>query len=331
MIRLSLIVPVYNRPAEVKELLESLKSQTVKDFEIIIIEDGSSETSENIVNEYRDSLAIRYFFKPNSGPGSSRNYGCQHAGGEYFIFLDSDIIVPPGYIEEVLRELESTPCDAFGGPDAAHPSFTNTQKAINYSMTSVLTTGGIRGKKNSVEKFHPRSFNMGISREVFAKTQGFSGMRFGEDIDLSIRIVKAGFSTRLFPEAFVYHKRRNTLQSFYKQINNSGIARINLYLLHPESLKAFHFLPALFVSGIILLLLLAAILHPFFLLPILALAFIILLDSGLQNKSLKVGLVSIATVFVQHTAYGLGFIKAFITRLILKRGEFQAFQSNFYK
>lgn len=328
---LSLIIPVYNRPNEVRELLESLVLQRDKNFEVILVEDGSTEKSDFLLTEFSDRLKISYHYKTNSGPGTTRNYGCERATGDYFIFLDSDVILPPQYTETIQKELKEEKCDAFGGPDAAHPSFTLVQKAINYSMTSVLTTGGIRGKKSSVEKFHPRSFNMGISRTVFEKTKGFSGMRFGEDIDLSIRIVKEGFNTRLFPDSFVYHKRRNTLKSFFKQINNSGIARINLYLLHPESLKLFHFLPALFVLGHLFLLVGALIWNIQLLLLPLIFALVVLIDSSLQNRCLRVGFLSIASVYIQHFAYGLGFIRAFIERLVLRRGEFQAYRGNFYK
>lgn len=331
MFKLSLIIPVFNRPIEIQELLGSLLKQSVGVYEVIIVEDGSTEKAEEICASFSDRLNIKYFYKENSGPGSSRNYGCERATGDYFIFLDSDIIVPPDYLKEVEAELSLNACDAFGGPDAAHPDFTIMQKAINYSMTSVLTTGGIRGKSNSVEKFHPRSFNMGISRQVFESTQGFSKMRFGEDIDLSIRIVKAGFETRLFPGAFVYHKRRNNLRSFYKQINNSGIARINLYLKHPESLKLFHFLPAAFVLGVLFLVLMAVIWNSVSLLPLVLLALTVFFDSTARNKCIRVGFLSIATVFVQHFAYGLGFLKAWWLRILLKQKEFQSFSDSFYK
>jgi len=303
----------------------------VKVFEVVVVEDGSIDKADEICASFSNRLNIKYFYKENSGPGSSRNYGCERAAGDYFIFLDSDIIVPPDYLKEVEAELLANPCDAFGGPDAAHPDFTIMQKAINYSMTSVLTTGGIRGKSNSVEKFHPRSFNMGISRQVYESTRGFSKMRFGEDIDLSIRIVKSGFSTRLFPKAFVYHKRRNNLRSFYKQINNSGIARINLYLKHPESLKLFHFLPAIFALGVIFLLLMSILWDKTSLIPLLLLMILIFFDSTARNKCIRVGFLSILTVFVQHFAYGLGFIKAWWLRILLKKKEFQSFSDSFYK
>ncbi len=331
MVNISLIVPVFNRPDEVQELLASLVLQSNSNFEVVIVEDGSSDKCDHIVDDYKGQLKIQYFSKPNSGPGTTRNYGCERASGNYFIFLDSDIIVPKDYVAIVLTELEKEYVDAFGGPDRAHPSFTNLQKAINYSMTSIFTTGGIRGSKKAVDVFYPRSFNMGISQEVFQKTGGFSEMRFGEDLDFSMRIIEHGFNTRLFIDAFVYHKRRNNLRTFFKQINNSGIARINLYKRHPETLKFVHFFPAFFTIGIALLLLLGAIFSTLFLAPLALLAILFLVDSGIRNKSLTVGLLSIITSFEQFIAYGSGFIKAVWKRLILGKPEFHHFKKNFYK
>jgi glycosyltransferase involved in cell wall biosynthesis len=204
----SFIVPVYNRPEEVDELLQSMTTLTLQDFEVIIVEDGSSIPCLDVCNKYDGKLDIHYYNKPNSGPGLSRNYGAERASGEYIIILDSDVVLPEGYLEAVDNELNREPVDAFGGPDKAHESFTDIQKAISYSMTSFFTTGGIRGGKKKLDKFYPRSFNMGIRRDVFRQMKGFSNMRFGEDIDFSIRIFKEGHSCRLFPEAWVWHKRR---------------------------------------------------------------------------------------------------------------------------
>ncbi|MFP4047278.1 MAG: glycosyltransferase, partial [Bacteroidales bacterium] len=286
--KFSLIVPVYNRPNEVEELLESLTKQTRKDFEVVIVEDGSDLKSDTIVDNYKGELDIRYFFKPNSGPGQSRNYGYERAEGNYCIFLDSDCILPPHYFETVRTELANNYVDAFGGPDRAHTSFSKLQKAINYSMTSFFTTGGIRGGKKKLDKFFPRSFNMGYSREVFDKTQGFSKMRFGEDIDMSIRIIENGFHTKLIPEAYVYHKRRTNLRQFFKQVFNSGIARINLYKRHPQSLKPVHFAPALFTIGTILLVILAFIVSPYFLIPNLVHIILLFFDSMIKNKNASI-------------------------------------------
>ncbi len=242
----SIIIPVYNRPDEVDELLQSLKEQSFKDMEVIIVEDGSSQPCENVVHRYASKLPLRYYTKENSGPGQTRNFGAEHSQGEFLIFLDSDCVLPPDFLKEVDVELCRKECDAWGGPDRAHDSFTPVQKAISYSMTSFITTGGIRGgKKQMDKKFYPRSFNMGIRRSLYRQLGGFSSMRFGEDIDLSLRIYKSGASCRLFPEAWVWHKRRTDFKKFFKQVHNSGIARINLMKRHPGSLKlewsdAFH-------------------------------------------------------------------------------------------
>ncbi len=252
MITFSIIIPVYNRPYEVGELLESLSLQTCKDFEVVIVEDGSTISCDQVVKSYESQLAVRYFVKPNSGRSHTRNYGMQRALGKYLLFFDSDCIIPPGYFEQVKNDLKETKADCFGGPDRAHSSFTSLQKAISYSMTSFLTTGGIRGSKRGMEKFVPRTFNMGFSREVYEKVGGFKDM-FGEDIDLSTRIKEAGFNVFLFPDAYVYHKRRVSLKSFFKQVHVFGMARVDLFLLHPESLKVVHMLPAIFVLGVLFL------------------------------------------------------------------------------
>ncbi|WP_075318023.1 glycosyltransferase [Bacteroides togonis] len=326
----SVIIPVYNRPDEVNELLESLTLQTCKDFEVVVVEDGSSIPCQEVVEKYSDRLDIHYYNKPNSGPGQTRNYGAERSHGEYLIILDSDCILPPGYFEAVEKELQSSPVDAFGGPDRAHASFTDIQKAINYSMTSFFTTGGIRGGKKKMDKFYPRSFNMGVRRSVYQTLGGFSKMRFGEDIDFSIRIFKAGYRCCLFPEAWVYHKRRTDLKKFFKQVHNSGIARINLYKKYPESLKLVHLLPALFTLGTVLLLI-CAIFCPYALLPLLAYALLVCIDSTIQNGNIRIGLYSIAAAYIQLIGYGTGFWRAWWNRCICQKGEFEAFKKNFYK
>ncbi len=330
MIKFSVIIPVYNRPDELSELLESLKNQTKKNFEVVVVEDGSTLKSDDIVEKYSGTLDIKYFFKSNSGPGQSRNYGSERASGDYHIFFDSDCIIPEKYFEVVEKRLQEEPVDAYGGPDMAHPDFTAIQKSINYSMTSFFTTGGIRGGMKNEKKFHPRSFNMGFTKEVFAKTKGFSKMRFGEDVDMSLRIIGNGFSTTLIKEAAVYHKRRVDFRKFFKQVYNSGIARINLYKRHPQSLKLVHFLPASFLLGTILLLVLS-IFSLWFLVPLGVFVILIFFDSLRLNKDLSVAILSIIASFVQLTAYGFGFIKSFIKRLILGQDEFHAYQKNFYK
>lgn len=329
--KFSLIIPVYNRPDEIEELLESLTKQTETNYDIVIVEDGSQEKCDTIIDRYKDRLDIKYFFKPNSGPGQSRNYGAERATGDYVIFLDSDCVIPEKYIQEVNTELKNDYVDCFGGPDAAHSSFSDIQKSINYSMTSFITTGGIRGKKKGLDKFFPRSFNMGYSKEVLDKTGGFGKMRFGEDIDMSLRIIENGFGTRLFDKAFVYHKRRTNFRQFYKQVNNSGIARINLYKLHPQSLKLVHFLPAVFVIGLVFLALFSIFIHYSFALLLVLLFVVIFIDSLIKNKSIKVAFYSIIASFIQLTSYGIGFIKAFWKRVVLKEKEFASFTKNFYK
>lgn len=347
----SIIVPVFNRPDEVDELLSSLLNQTFTDFEVLIVEDGSQKPCDEVCNKYADRLDLHYFMKPNSGPGQSRNYGAERAKGEYLLILDSDVVLPKGYLNAIEEELKREPADAFGGPDAAHESFTDTQKAISYSMTSFFTTGGIRGGKKKLDKFYPRSFNMGIRHDVYMELEGFSKMRFGEDIDFSIRIFKAGKRCRLFPEAWVWHKRRTDFRKFYRQVYNSGIARINLYKKYPESLKLVHLLPMVFTVGVILLVLLLCI-GLFFsfapslssaskaigiflcicaIIPVLLYSLLILLDSTLQNKSIKIGFLSIRAAFVQLMGYGFGFLEAWWKRCIKGKDEFAAFEKNFYK
>ena len=392
----SIIVPVYNRPDEVDELLQSLCQQEVKDFEVIIVEDGSSVPCDDVCRKYKEQLDLKYFMKRNSGPGQSRNYGAERASGEWLIVLDSDVVLPKGYLKAVeegiptpspsRREgsLDTFSSDdatsnanqaplpsggagggffsAFGGPDASHPSFTPVQKAISYSMTSFFTTGGIRGgkKKGALDKFYPRSYNMGIRREVYQQLGGFSKMRFGEDIDFSYRIVEAGYKTALLPDAWVWHKRRTDFRKFFRQVFNSGIARINLEKRHPGTMKLVHMLPMVFTVGVLLLSLVALIALVFALIgllsasrpgcnmglvatyvglvvaalalsPLVLYSLIIFVDSSIRNRSLKVGLLSVPAAFVQLMGYGLGFLKAWWKRCVLKQDEFTAFEKNFYK
>lgn len=357
----SLIIPVFNRPDEVSELLESLTFQTYNDFEVLIVEDGSTYTCKEVCDKYTDKLNLRYLIKENSGPGQSRNYGAERAQGEYLIILDSDVVVPEGYLDAVNKELGREKADAFGGPDRAHPSFTDTQKAISYSMTSFFTTGGIRGGKKKLDKFYPRSFNMGIRRDVYQTLGGFSQMRFGEDIDFSIRIFKGGYQCRLFPDAWVYHKRRTDFRKFWRQVYNSGIARINLYKKYPESLKLVHLLPMVFTVGVgfcllaMLIGLICYLLQTFIyfpsaesgwgsilffsgislmsigLSPLVLYSLLIVIDSTIQNKSIKVGLRSVMAAFVQLTGYGCGFLNAWWKRCVKGEDEFSAYQKNFYK
>ena len=326
----SIIVPVYNRPDEVDELLESLTHQVFRNFEVVIVEDGSDKRCDEVCNRYKDLLPLRYYSKKNSGPGNSRNFGVDYANGDYVIILDSDVVVPPHYLSAIDEELSREQCDFFGGADAAHASFTPVQKAISYSMTSFFTTGGIRGGKKKLDKFYPRSYNMGVRRTAYQALGGFSRMRFGEDIDFSYRLIENGYKSRLFPEAWVWHKRRTDLRKFFRQVYNSGIARINLEKRHPGTMKPVHLLPMLFTLGVLLLLLLS----PWCLwtlTPLLAYALIICIHSSVVNKSLRVGLLSVPAAFTQLMGYGLGFINAWWKRCVLRQDEFQAFEKTFYK
>ena len=330
---------MYNRPNECEELLESLTHQTQRDFEVIIVEDGSSVPCRDVVERYADKLAVHYYDKPNSGPGQTRNYGVERANGEYVIILDSDVVLPEGYFAAIDAELAANPCDAFGGPDRAHESFSTTQKAINYAMTSFFTTGGIRGGKAKLDKFYPRSFNMGVRREVYQALEGFSAMRFGEDIDFSTRIFKSGYRCRLFPEAWVYHKRRTDLKKFFKQVHNSGIARIHLSHRHPGTHKLVHLLPAVFTLGVAFLLVLALLSLCFgceigtlvSLSPLLLFALLIGVDATRQSCSLAVGVTAIAAAFVQLTGYGTGYLSAWWRCNVRGEGEFEAFSQTFYQ
>ena len=307
----SVIIPVYNRPDEIRELLESLVLQEFKDFEVLVIEDGSTLDCENEVIHFQEKLNIRYFKKPNSGQGFSRNFGMEKAGGDYFVIFDSDCIIPPNYFTEVNEALKERKLDAWGGPDAAHSSFTDVQKAISYSMTSLFTTGGIRGRKKHAGTYHPRSFNMGISREIFQKVGGFAITRMGEDIEYSIRIIKAGFKVALVDKAIVFHKRRTNFAQFYKQLHFFGRARINIGRFYKEEIKLVHLFPALFTLGLAISLSTVLLLPSIgvFLLGAYASYFLLIaIDAILQNKSLKIGLLSVWAALVQLSAYGVGFL-----------------------
>ena len=307
----SVIIPIFNRPQEIDELLESLTHQTFTNFEVLVIEDGSTEKCEDIVKKYVDKLNVQYFFKENSGQGFSRNFGFEKAKGDYFIVFDSDCLIPEQYFQAIEDFLEATPVDAFGGPDKAHESFTPMQKAISYSMTSPFTTGGIRGNKKHYGTFHPRSFNMGISKAVYEKVGGYKITRMGEDLEFSMRIINAGFKTALIPDAFVYHKRRTSLSQFYNQLHFFGRARINVGRFYSEEVKPFHWFPALFTLGFVSLPFWSAIDLRLSITAysVYALFFLLnFLSSLIKNKSLHVAILSIATSFVQLFAYGIGFL-----------------------
>lgn len=307
----SVIIPVYNRSNEVDELLDSLTEQSFANFEVLIIEDGSTDRCEEVVKTYQDRLDISYYYKDNSGQGFSRNYGFERAKGDYFIVFDSDCIIPSQYFETIERSLNEHPLDAFGGPDKAHESFTNVQKAISYSMTSPFTTGGIRGNKTHVGTFHPRSFNMGISKEVYEKTKGYIITRMGEDIEFSLRVIDNGFKTGLITEAYVYHKRRTNFSQFYQQLHFFGRARINISRFFPKELKFVHSFPALFTLGLIALPFTYIIDERVFLLGgyiYILFALVNFISATVQNKSIVVGVLGSIAAFTQLTAYGVGFL-----------------------
>lgn len=320
MPRFSVIVPVYNRVDEINDLLESLSAQTCRDFEVIIVEDGSTEPCGDLVRSFAGKVNVRYFFKTNEGRSIARNYGIDRSAGDYLVFFDSDCVIPSDYFAILSAELDRQPLDCFGGPDAAHESFTPVQKAISFAMTSFLTTGGIRGGKVQMEKFVPRSFNMGYSRKVYDTVGGFREM-FSEDIDMSTRIRQAGFSIGLIHPAHVFHKRRVDFARFWRQVYVFGMSRITLKLLYPDSLKLVHTLPALAVIIGVLLVLLGIFLTPWFLLPIGIYLLAIFLSAWIATRSLGIALRAVPASVVQICGYGCGFIKAFFTKIILRRGR----------
>lgn len=328
----SFIIPVYNRPDEIDELLESLsKLKSETPFEVVVVEDGSTITCEHIIEKYNSKLAISYFFKSNSGPGDSRNYGMQRAKGDYFIILDSDCIIPEDYLFHVTKSLNSDYVDCFGGPDAALASFSDIQKAINFTMTSFLTTGGIRGGSEKVGKFQPRSFNMGLSKKAFESSKGFGNIHPGEDPDLSIRLWNLGFQTKLIKDAFVYHKRRISWEKFQIQVNKFGKARPILNSWYPQFSKITFWFPSLFLVGFIF----AVILSLFQFLYFLGLYFLyfglLFISSLIANKSLKIALYSMYATFIQFYGYGKGFLLSFYKIFILKQEPQEAFPELFFK
>lgn len=315
---LSIIVPVYNRVAEVEELLSSLAKQTDKNFETIIVEDGSTESSQQVAERYQQEANVKYYYKPNGGRSQARNHGMERANGSWLLFFDSDCVIPPNYIEQVQGRIASSEFDCYGGPDAADSSFTTLQKSINYSMTSLFTTGGIRGNKRSMEKFLPRTFNMGFTVEVYKKVGDYRDV-FGEDIDMSLRIKEAGYKTILIPEAFVYHKRRNTVRSFARQMVIFGRSRVELHQLHPGSMQLVHLLPTLFMLGSIALIV-ASIFIPVVIVPLIVYYVAIVVESLLKTGSIKVALLSPVTSTIQLWGYAIGFLRTYIKEIIFKRG-----------
>lgn len=316
----SVIVPVYNRVDEVRDLMRSLSEQTFTDFEVIIVEDGSTQPCREAVEEFAGKVDTQYYHKPNEGRSIARNYGIERARGQYLVFFDSDCVIPSGYFQALSTRLKHEYTDCFGGPDAAHESFSTLQKAINFSMTSLLTTGGIRGGKINLEKFVPRSFNMGYSRSVWEAVGGFREM-FSEDIDMSTRIRREGFSIQLINEAYVYHKRRTSLKKFCRQVYVFGMSRVTLKLLYPDSLKAVHCMPAVFVAGSAAMILLALLWRWWCVLPLAAYLAALLVAATASTRSLKIGALAVVTSIVQLGGYGIGFIKAYTWKILLRHGR----------
>ncbi|MDN4753271.1 glycosyltransferase [Porphyromonadaceae bacterium W3.11] len=312
---ISFIIPIYNRPSELRDLLESFSKLQSTDihYEIIIVEDGSTNSSAFIAQEFQHILPIKYIQQSNTGPGGARNRGAKEATGEYLHFLDSDTILPPLFLRALVAEMQLNKADLFGGPDRAADNFTAIQKAINFSMTSLFTSGGIRGAKKSVDSFYPRTFNMGIRRSIFEQLGGFrKGMRYGEDLDLSMRAIEAGYRSALYPEAWLYHKRRVTYSDFFQQVRHSGRARIILDHFHPGTLKPVHYLPTIFV--IINVLSVFGVFIPFILLY----ALLIFISGSIQMDSMNMGLHAVAATYVQHFGYGIGFMEEYWNRRIKK-------------
>lgn len=320
MAKYSVIVPVYNRIDEVEDLLQSLTKQSFTDFETIIVEDGSTMPCEDTVKKFQEQIDVKYYFKDNEGRSIARNHGIERASGDYFIFFDSDCVIPENYFEILDKRLKTTPLDCFGGPDAAHSSFTPVQKAISFAMTSFLTTGGIRGGKIQLEKFVPRSFNMGYSRKVYERVGGFREM-FSEDIDMSTRIRMAGFSIGLISDAEVYHKRRVDFGKFWRQVHVFGMSRITLKLLYPDSLKVVHTLPALAVIIGLILVGLGITLSPWWLLPLAIYIIAIFFAACISTRSIGIALLAIPASVIQILGYGTGFIRAYFTKILLGRGR----------
>ncbi len=329
MPKYSVIIPVYNRPDEMKEMLDSLQAQSHQDFEVVVVEDGSTESSESLVSQYE--LSIRYFFKENTGPGDSRNFGMDKAQGDYFLFFDSDCVLPPDYFEKLDEGLEALNPDAFGGPDAAHESFSTVQKAINYSMTSFFTTGGIRGGKKQLDQYQPRSFNMGLSKEVYKKVGGFSDIHPGEDPDLSFRIMDAGYKVSLISDAKVFHKRRINFKLFAKQVYKFGVVRVILNKWHPGRSKLVYFFPSAFLLGTVGLFVLGLLLNPFFYFPLALYLALLFVGAIISTRSVVTSILAVPAALVQLMGYGLGYLYSWFRVKLFGQDERKVFSGFFFK
>ncbi|PIE48679.1 MAG: glycosyl transferase family 2 [Flavobacteriales bacterium] len=316
----SIIVPVYNRPKEIKELLESIADLDFSDgFEVVIVEDGSPNNAKEIVAQFSNHLNIKYFYKENTGAGQSRNFGMLNASGNYFVILDSDCLLPKDYLNVVKEHLSNKYTDAYGGPDANHASFSSLQKAIGYAMTSFLTTGGLRGSKKLREKFQLRSFNMGISKVAFKKTSGFRPVNFGEDIDLTFRLWKAGCTTQFIEQAFVYHKRRISWSKFFRQTFNFGAARPILNKMHPKTAKITYWFPAFYIFFIAITITALLFKNGLPLILLIVYFLFIIIHSSILNRSFVVGLQSVIAAKIMFFGYGLGFLRSQFRKTVLKK------------
>jgi len=307
----SFIIPVYNRPEEVRELLQSFTElHGQRPFEIVLVEDGSTQKADEVVPLFADRLDIAYYYKPNSGPGDSRNYGMQRANGDYFIILDSDVLLPPDYLSAIDSFLNNRYVDCFGGADAAHKSFSPLQKAINHVMTSFLTTGGLRGNKHATAKFEPRSFNMGLSKKAFEQSGGFGKIHPGEDPDLSLRLQKFGFKTAFIPGAAVFHKRRISWPRFYQQVRKFGLVRPIITRWHPKSARLTFWFPSLFVVFTLVSIVLSLIVHPAFIIPLLVYVAGLFLEAAITYRSAVIGVMAVMALFIQFFGYGWAFLES---------------------
>lgn len=340
--KLSVIVPCYNRLDELEELFPTLEAQTLRReaFEVLVVDDGSDDGTQEFVENYIKGapLEMRYFRQQNKGPGAARNLGLENAAGDFYIFVDSDVITPSHWLETIYREVNAENYDAFGGPDKAHESFSPTLKAIDYAMTSFITTGGLRGRKGKkLAKFFPRSFNMGLSKATYEKIGGFGGLRHGQDIEYSNRIIKSGASVGYIHEAHVYHKRRTSIKKFFKQVFNWGVARINLYKLDSNMLEPLHALPAVATLLFVLILLSGALISAmlpvaqFMLLSMATVFWLSAMHAFFRYKNFLTPFLVPITMFIQIFAYGVGFIYAFFKRIVFGGDEFKGFSKNYYK
>lgn len=328
---ISIIVAIFNRKEELTELLNSLSEQTDKDFEVIVVDDGSSVDLLPVVEDFQSRLDIQYFKKENSGPGLSRNYGAERAKNEWLVFLDSDVEVETDYIQSIKRNLLKNPTDAFGGADKADEGFSPLQKAISYSMTSVLTTGGIRGSKKSVSKFQPRSFNMGVNRCVFLEVGGFSEMRIGEDPDLSMTLWEKGYTTQFYEDIAVYHKRRTNISKFAKQVYEFGVARPILNQRHPQYTKLTFWFPSLFLLGWLFSCICVFLFGIRIFMSVYIVYFLLIFfHSSFKNRSVYIGGLSVFATMVQMFSYGRGFLESWFKLNILNQPAKEAFPKHFH-